>query len=302
MADGSPRRPAATDVARLPQPAFSGRRSVETALRLRRSVRDYTGEPLTRAELAQLLWAAQGITGAEGLRTAPSAGALYPLEVYVCVGDVIDLPAGIYRYEPGHHALVIVASGDRRAELCAAALGQPCVEAGAVVIALAADYGRTGARYGKRGIRYVHMEAGHAAQNVYLQAAALELGTVVVGAFDDEVAQRILGMPSREEPLCLMPVGRIAVEPWQRRPSITEPSPTFSSSHWADPIFSDVSRGSRAWVRQPHASSSGTRERSFCRGRGRDRATGPGVEAASVRSQDQLERTSNRLALAGTGV
>ena len=95
MADGSPRRPAATDVSRLPQPAFSGRRSVETALRLRRSVRDYTGEPLTRAELAQLLWAAQGITGAEGLRTAPSAGARYPLEVYVSVGDVIDLPTGI---------------------------------------------------------------------------------------------------------------------------------------------------------------------------------------------------------------
>lgn len=210
MADGSPRRPAATDVSRLPQPAFSGRRSVETALRLRRSVRDYTGEPLMRAELAQLLWAAQGITGAEGLRTAPSAGARYPLEVYVSVGDVIDLPTGIYRYEPEYHALVIVASGDRRAELCAAALGQPCVEAGAVVIALAADYGRTGARYGKRGIRYVHMEAGHAAQNVYLQAAALELGTVVVGAFDDEEAQRILGMSSREEPLCLMPVGRIA--------------------------------------------------------------------------------------------
>ena len=209
-ANGSARRAAATDVARLPQPLFQGKRSVEMALRMRRSVRDYTGEPLTRAELAQLLWAAQGISGAGGMRTAPSAGALYPLQVYVAVGDVIGLPSGIYRYEPHHHVLVSVASGDRRGELCAAALAQPCVAAAGVVIAFAADYGTTTAKYGKRGIRYVHMEAGHAAQNVYLQAAALNLGTVVVGAFDDREVHNIMGMGSREDPLCLMPVGRVA--------------------------------------------------------------------------------------------
>lgn len=192
----------------LPQPRRSGPWSVEGALAERRSVREYTGEPLTRAELAQLLWAAQGITSAEGLRTAPSAGALYPLEVYVAVGAVDDLPSGIYRYEPARHALELVASGDRRAELAAAALGQECVQDGAAVLALAAVYRRTTGKYGERGIRYVHMEVGHAAQNVCLQAVALGLGTVVVGAFDDRDVKRILNMGAREEPLCLMPVGR----------------------------------------------------------------------------------------------
>jgi SagB-type dehydrogenase family enzyme len=176
---------------------------------VRRSVRDYTGEPLTRAELAQLLWAAQGTTGPGGLRTAPSAGALYPLEIYVVVGDVARLPSGTYKYDPDRHALEPVADGDRRPALSAAALGQPCVEAGAVVIAFAADYRITTAKYGSRGVRYVLMEAGHAAQNVYLQAAALGLGTVVVGAFDDREVHKILSMGSSEDPLCLMPVGRV---------------------------------------------------------------------------------------------
>ncbi len=192
----------------LPQPRRSGPWSVEGALAERRSVREYTGEVLTRAELAQLLWAAQGITGAEGLRTAPSAGALYPLEVYVAVGAVEDLPSGIYRYEPGRHALELVAVGDRRAELAAAAVGQECLQDGAAVIALAAVYRRTTGKYGERGIRYVHMEIGHAAQNVCLQAVALGLGTVVVGAFNDRDVKQILSMGAREEPLCLISVGR----------------------------------------------------------------------------------------------
>ncbi len=192
----------------LPQPRRSGPWSVEGALAERRSVREYTGDVLTRAELGQLLWAAQGITGREGLRTAPSAGALYPLEVYVAVGAVEDLPSGIYRYEPDRHALALVAGGDRRAELTAAALGQECVQDGAVVMALAAVYRRTTAKYGERGIRYAHMEVGHAAQNVCLQAVALGLGTVVVGAFEDRDVKKVMNMGAREEPLCLMPVGR----------------------------------------------------------------------------------------------
>jgi len=192
----------------LPQPRRSGPWSVEGALAERRSVREYTGEALTRADLGQLLWAAQGITGAEGLRSAPSAGALYPLEVYVAVGVVEDLPSGIYRYEPVRHALALVASGDRREELAAAALGQECVQDGTAVIALAAVYRRTTGKYGERGIRYVHMEVGHAAQNVCLQAVALGLGTVVVGAFDDRDVKKVMHMESHEEPVCLMPVGR----------------------------------------------------------------------------------------------
>ena len=199
---------AVKDAGGLPQPRRSGPWSVEGALAERRSAREFTREPLTRAELAQLLWAAQGITGVEGLRTAPSAGALYPLEVYVAVGAVKDLPSGIYRYEPGQYALELVAGGDRRAELAAAALGQECVQDGAAVIALAAVYRRTTAKYGERGIRYAHMEAGHAAQNVWLQAVALGLGTVVVGAFDDRDVKKVLSLGAREEPLCLLPVGR----------------------------------------------------------------------------------------------
>jgi len=163
---------------------------------------------LTQAELAQLLWAARGISDPSGLRTSPSAGALYPLEIYVAVGNVRDLAAGIYKYEPDGHALAAIDDGDRRGELAAAALGQNCVEAGAVVIAVAAVYRRTTEKYGERGVRYVHMEAGHAAQNVCLQSVALGLGTVVVGAFDDREVKRVMKMASREEPLCLMPVGR----------------------------------------------------------------------------------------------
>ena len=193
----------------LPRPTLSSEQSLESALKERRSVREYSHRPLTRSELAQLLWAAQGITGPDGLRTAPSAGALYPLEVSVVVGRVDGLPSGIYRYKAERHELVLVEEGDRRGELRAAALGQEYVEAGAAVIALAAVHARTTEKYGKRGIRYVHMEVGHAAQSVWLQATALGLGTVVVGAFDDAPVKRILGLARDEEPLCLMPVGRL---------------------------------------------------------------------------------------------
>jgi len=192
---------------KLSGPALSSPRSLESALQERRSVREYAGRPLTRDELAQLLWAAQGITGPGGLRTAPSAGALYPLEVDVAVGAVLGLASGIYRYMPARHELVLVREGDRRRELRTAALGQDCVEAAPAVIALAAVYGRTTERYGERGIRYVHMEVGHATQNVCLQAAALGLGTVVVGAFEDRAVKRVLGLARDEEPLALVPVG-----------------------------------------------------------------------------------------------
>ena len=182
--------------------------SFEHALAVRRSIREYARTPLTQDELGQLLWAAQGVTTSEGLRTAPSAGALYPLVLDVVVGDVEGLPAGIYRYRPDQHALLWLREGHRRPELREAALGQECVEAAAAVIALAAMYGRTTDKYGDRGIRYVHMEVGHAAQNACLEAAALGLGAVVVGAFDDGPVKRLLGLAREEEPLALIPVGR----------------------------------------------------------------------------------------------
>lgn len=197
------------DVVKLPEPRYSSNVSVEKALLERRSMREYKKEPLTLSEVSQLLWAAQGITGPDGYRTAPSAGALYPLEVYVVVGNVNNLSAGIYKYKPRKHELVRIAKGDKRAELSAASLGQSCVKSGAAVIVISAIYERTTQKYGERGVRYVHMEAGHAAQNVYLQAVSLQLGTVVVGAFNDEAVKKVITMPPREQPLVIMPVGRI---------------------------------------------------------------------------------------------
>ena len=193
----------------LSPPRLSSEHSLEDLLQRRRSARDYSPAALTVREVSQLLWAAQGITDPQGLRASPSAGALYPLEVDLVSGDVDDLPSAIYRYRSGRHALALVKEGDRRRALAAAALGQECVGTGAAVIALAAVYGRTTGKYGERGIRYAHMEAGHAAQNVWLQATALGLGTVVVGAFDEERVKRVLGLARGEEPLYLMPVGRL---------------------------------------------------------------------------------------------
>jgi len=193
----------------LPEPRNSGGISVEETLLERRSIRNYKNEALTLAEMSQLLWAAQGITHPGGYRTVPSAGALYPLEVYVVAGNVEGLQAGIYKYRPQGHELKKVAEGDVRAELCAAAIDQECIEDGAAVLVFAAVYERTTRKYGERGVRYVHMEVGHAAQNVYLQAVSLGLGTVVVGAFDDGGVERLLQMQDDERALCIMPVGRV---------------------------------------------------------------------------------------------
>lgn len=193
----------------LPAPKHDGEVSVEKALRKRRSAREYTEKPLRLKEVSQLLWAAQGITGPNGERTAASAGALYPLEVYLVAGNVAEIPSGVYKYQPRIHALAGVTSGDKRVNLAAASLDQRCVEDGAVVIVIAAVYERTTKDYGRRGEMYVHQEVGHAAQNIQLQAVALGLGSVVVGAFDEVKIQNILNMPGRELPLYIIPVGRI---------------------------------------------------------------------------------------------
>jgi SagB-type dehydrogenase family enzyme len=192
----------------LPLPTLSSHTSVETALHKRRSIREYLEKPVTLAEVSQLLWAAQGITTEHGYRTAPSAGALYPLEVYLVAGHVTDLPAGVYKYRPRTHKLVNIAKGDHRSELASASLWQNSVKDGAIVLVLAAIYERTTIKYRRRGIQYVHMEVGHAAQNVYLQAVSLELGTVFIGAFDDDSVKDMLKMPDSERPLGIMPIGR----------------------------------------------------------------------------------------------
>lgn len=193
---------------KLPEPRHDSDVSIEETLLKRRSVRNYTGESLTLQEVSQLLWAAQGISDPRGFRTAPSAGATYPLETYLVVGNVENLAQGVYRYDPQEHKLVRTLDKDVRSELSVAALGQPWVEEGAISIVFAAVYERTTRRYGDRGIKYVHMEVGHAGQNVHLQAVALGLGTVVIGAFRDERVKEILDLPQDEQPLYIMPVGR----------------------------------------------------------------------------------------------
>jgi SagB-type dehydrogenase family enzyme len=197
------------DIVKLPQPKYTSKISVEEALQSRRSVRKYSTEPLTLPEVSQLLWAAQGITRSRGFKTAPSAGALFPLEVYLVAGNVKGIKAGLYKYNPEGNELIKIASGDKRIDLYRAALQQPWVKDGAIAILLAGVFQRTQQKYGARGSRYVHIESGSAAQNVYLQAASLKLGTVLVGAFDDKKVKSILQMSPDEDPLVIMPVGRV---------------------------------------------------------------------------------------------
>ncbi len=201
------RSSATSSLIQLPRPRLEGTTSVEAALAARRSVRSFTNKPVTLEELAQVLWAGQGITHPRGLRTAPSAGALYPLELFIIAGAVDGLPAGIYQYQPAGHGLVRIAQGDFRGALSDAALGQSPVRRAPLVVAVAADYQRTAVKYGDRAARYVHLEAGHAAQNICLQAAALGLGTVVIGAFSDQGVAAILRNAALQ-PLYLIPLGR----------------------------------------------------------------------------------------------
>lgn len=192
----------------LPPPVVTGKQSVESLLQHRRSVREYPDLALSLAQVGQLLWAAQGITHAGGYRTAPSAGALYPLELYVVAGHVIGLNKGVYHYQPKGHSLIKLADGDFREALAKAALYQTSVEQAAAVIVFTGVYARTEKKYGQRAERYVQIEVGHAAENLFLQAESLGLATVVVGAFRDQAVSKVLKLPADHAPLLLMPVGR----------------------------------------------------------------------------------------------
>jgi len=185
----------------LASPHLDGGVSLESALLHRRSVRDFTEEPLSDEEVSQLLWAAQGVTSPQGGRTAPSAGALYPLEVYVVTAD------GVFHYLPAHHQAEMHARGDRRGSLQAAGLSQSAIGAAPAVFVIAAVFARTQGKYGERATRYVYLEAGHAAQNLLLQAVALDLGGVPIGAFADAQVSLALDLPGNHEPLYLIPIG-----------------------------------------------------------------------------------------------
>ena len=185
----------------LPAPRTDGQISLEEALGARRSARSFTPAALTLEQVSQLLWAAQGITASWGGRTAPSAGALYPLEVYVVDETALSL------YLPEEHRLQVVAQGDLRADLAHAAHDQEAVADAPTVFVIAAEPARTEVKYGDRAERYVYLEAGHAAQNLLLQATALELGGVPIAAFDDGDVARILRLPQGFVPVYLIPVG-----------------------------------------------------------------------------------------------
>lgn len=197
-----------SDKVDLPKPSLAGVTSLEQLLAERRSIRDYPDSALLLTEIGQLLWAAQGITHSQGLRTAPSAGALYPLELYIVAGHVADLAKGVYHYDPKRHQLVKTGDDDVRDALAKATLSQVWVKEASAVIVFTADYERTTNKYGKRGMRYVHMEVGHAAQNLFLQSGSLGLATVVVGAFNDDEVARVLQLPAELQALSLMPIGR----------------------------------------------------------------------------------------------
>lgn len=189
-------------VINLPSPVGKGKMSLEEALKNRESVRDFSSRSLTKEELSQLLWAAQGMTRDWGARTAPSAGALFPLEVYVVLKE------GVFRYSSRDHRLFRTIGNDMRNQLADAALGQNCIQKAPAIFVIAAVYERTSKKYGNRAERYVKIEVGHAGQNLLLEAVSLGLGAVPVGAFHDEKVKRVLNLPTNHEPLYLITVGR----------------------------------------------------------------------------------------------
>lgn len=194
---------------KLPRPRLKTGVTIEEALRRRRSTRIFPDKEVSVEQVSQLLWAAQGVTGAFNERTAPSAGGTFPLEMYLVAGRIDRLSAGVYKYRFRAHELVRVGETDVRAELAEASLGQDCIRRCAAAAVLTAVYQRTIDEYGERGTRYVHMEVGHVGQNFHLLAGALGLGTVMVGAFDDAAVARVLGLPEEEIPVYIMPLGRL---------------------------------------------------------------------------------------------
>ncbi|MGD1055014.1 MAG: SagB/ThcOx family dehydrogenase [Nitrososphaerales archaeon] len=197
----------------LPKPQVLGHMSVEEAIWKRRSVRKYHQKPLTLVQLSQILWAAQGITDTEGgHRAAPSPGAKYTLELYVFTkeGGISNLPAGVYHYDPASHSVTRIKMGDHTSPLQTAAGGQEQIGQAAAILAVTAVFGRATAKYGKRGIQYAMQESGCAAENIHIESVALGLGTVIVGAFDDDQVSQLIGITKDEKPLLLMPLGALA--------------------------------------------------------------------------------------------
>ncbi len=192
----------------LPEIDLNNKTTVSEVLYERLSRRDYTVHSLNLAQVGDLLWAAGGL-GVDGVsgatRTAPSAGGAYPLDIYLVAGNVDGLGKGVYRYDYEAHSLEAVVAEERRDQLAAAALGQQFIAKAPISIVMVAHYERTTSTYGERGERYVHMDTGYVSQNIYLKAEALDLGTVAIGAFDDEEVAEVLS--TEGAPLMIMPIG-----------------------------------------------------------------------------------------------
>jgi SagB-type dehydrogenase family enzyme len=194
----------------LPKPSFDGKVSVEKAIKERRTIRDFKERILSLAHLSQLLWATQGITDPTiGGRAAPSGGALYPLDIYVLIGEngVEKMEAGVYHYLPREHSVSMISKGDRRREIASASLGQMWMAKAPVTYIITSEYKRITGKYGERGVRYALIEVGHVGQNLFLQAEALGLGAGIVGAFNDLEVSKVADLPPKHEPLLMMPVG-----------------------------------------------------------------------------------------------
>jgi SagB-type dehydrogenase family enzyme len=195
---------------KLPKPKTHGEVSLETAIKRRRTIRSFTSRPLSLEQCSQLFWAAQGITEDRGFkRAAPSGGALYPMDIYAVVGEncVKGLESGAYHYDPKGHAVSLVSEGDLRNKVAGAALSQTWMATAPLNILITAEYYRITSKYGKRGVRYAIIEAGHIGQNILLQSEAMGLGAGVVGAFNDEKVRQVVNIPPNHEPLLILPVG-----------------------------------------------------------------------------------------------
>jgi len=194
----------------LPDPTKDGDVSLETTIHQRRTVRSFNSKELTLNQLSQLLWAAQGITEPGAFkRAAPSAGALYPMDIYGAVGGgcVEGLNPGVYLYDPATHSFSLTQEGDMRRDIAMASLGQMWMSYAPITFIITAEYSRIMGKYGQRGVRYAMIEAGHIGQNIFLQSQALGLEAGIVGAFEDGKVIQIMGIKRTHEPLLIMPVG-----------------------------------------------------------------------------------------------
>jgi len=183
--------------------------TLDEILSERKSIRQYQPKPLTLGQLSYLLWASTGVQRAEGdheFRTAPSAGALYPIETYIIANEVRDLEPGLYHYDIRNHELEQIGTGNLRGQVAAAALGQAMCAAAPAVFVWTAVFARSTWKYGQRAYRYIYLDAGHIAENLALAAVSLDLGTCQIGALFDNEVNSLLGVDGVEESVVYMSV------------------------------------------------------------------------------------------------